>query len=162
MNDPAIRKNVEDSVYDQELANLLSQYSDRLVNGEDLTLEDAVSKHPKFESDLRELWGVMVVTQSAGHHQRNILSGEDEYELAGLDLPFDLGDYSLEKEIGRGGMGIVYQATRKSDSQVVAIKMILKGDFATKAERERFLAEADAAKRLNHPNIVPILSLIHI
>ena len=156
MNDPAIRKNVEDSVYDQELANLLSQYSDRLVNGEDLTLEDAVSKHPKFESDLRELWGVMVVTQSAGHHQRNILSGEDEYELAGLDLPFDLGDYSLEKEIGRGGMGIVYQATRKSDSQVVAIKMILKGDFATKAERERFLAEADAAKRLNHPNIVPI------
>jgi len=156
MNDPAIQQHAEDSVYDQELANLLSQYTDRIVSGEDLTLEDAVREHPKFESDFRELWGVMVVTQAAGHHQRNKLSGETEYEFAGLELPCELGDYTLEQEIGRGGMGIVYEATRKTDGQSVAIKMILKGDFATKVERERFRAEADAAKRLNHPNIVPI------
>ena len=157
MTDGAIQQ--EDSVYDQALANVFSEYTDRIIAGEELTLEDAVREHPKFESDLRELWGIMVVTQAAGHHQRNALSGEDEYEFAGLELPFELGDYTLEQEIGRGGMGIVYEAIRKSDNEVVAIKMILKGDFATKAEKERFRAEAEAARRLNHPNIVPIYEI---
>jgi len=160
MSDGPIRQQQADSVYDQELANLLSTYTDRIIGGEELTLEDAVLEHPKFESDLRELWGVMVVTQAAGHHQRNALSGEDgQYEFTGLELPFELGDYTLKKEIGRGGMGIVYQATRKSDGRAVAIKMILKGEFATKTEKERFRAEAEAARRLNHPNIIPIYDI---
>ncbi len=160
MKDVATSEKAEDSVYDQELANLLSSYTDRIIGGEDLTLEDAVKENPKFESDIRELWGVMVVTQAAGHHQRNILSGEDDqYQFAGLELPFELGDYTLRKEIGRGGMGIVYEGLRKTDGQVVAIKMILKGNFATKTEKDRFRAEAEAARRLNHPNIVPIYDL---
>ncbi len=160
MKDVATSEKAEDSVYDQELANLLSGYTDRIIGGEDLTLEDAVKENPKFESDIRELWGVMVVTQAAGHHQRNILSGEDDqYQFAGLELPFELGDYTLRNEIGRGGMGIVYEALRKTDGQVVAIKMILKGNFATKTEKDRFRAEAEAARRLNHPNIVPIYDL---
>lgn len=159
MADGGIKNDPADSVYDQQLANLFSHFTDRIIGGEEVTLEDAVQQHPKFESDLRELWGIMVVTQAAGHHQRNALSGEDQIEFAGLELPFELGDYTLEKEIGRGGMGIVYEATRKSDGETVAIKMILKGDFATKAEKERFRAEAEAARRLNHPNIVPIYAI---
>jgi len=157
--DDGLKQNENDSVYDQALANVFSEYTDRIIAGEDLTLEDAVKSHPKFESDLRELWGIMVVTQAAGHHQRDALSGDNEYEFAGLELPFELGGYTLEQEIGRGGMGIVYEAIRKSDNEVVAIKMILKGDFATKVEKERFRAEAEAAKRLNHPNIVPIYEI---
>ena len=157
MTDGAIQK--EDPVYDQALADLFSQYTDRMIGGEELTLEDAVRENPKFEPDLRELWGIMVVTQAAGHHQRNALSGEDDYQFAGLELPFELAEYTLEQEIGRGGMGIVYEAIRKSDNEVVAIKMILKGDFATKVEKERFRAEAEAARRLNHPNIVPIYAI---
>ncbi|QEG20971.1 serine/threonine-protein kinase [Mariniblastus fucicola] len=159
MADGATHNQDEDSVHDQALANLFSQYTDRIIGGEELTLEDAVQEHPEFESDLRELWGIMVVTQAAGHHQRNLLSGETEFEFAGLELPFELGDYTLEQEIGRGGMGIVYEAVRKSDGRTVAIKMILKGDFATKVEKERFRAEAEAARRLNHPNIVPIYEI---
>ena len=157
MTDGAIEK--EDSIYDQALANLFSEYTDRIIAGEDLTLEDAVRQHPKFEPDLRELWGIMVVTQAAGHHQRQALSDADDYEFAGIELPFELGDYTLEREIGRGGMGIVYEAIRKSDNEIVAIKMILKGDFATKVEKDRFRAEAEAARRLNHPNIVPIYEI---
>jgi len=149
----------EDSVYDQALANLFSHYTDRLIAGEEVALEDAVRENPNFETDLRELWGIMVVTQAAGHHQRNALSDEESYAFAGLELPFELGDYTLQQEIGRGGMGIVYEAIRRLDNKTVAIKMILKGDFATNAEKDRFRAEADAAKRLNHPNIVPIYEI---
>ena len=159
MKHGATQDNVEDSAYDQELANLLSAYTDRAIAGEELDLEEAIKAHPRFESDLRELWGGMVVAQAAGHHQRNALSGEDEFEFAGLELPFELGDYILEEEIGRGGMGIVYEATCKSNGGKVAVKMILKGDFASKTEKERFRAEAEAARRLNHPNIVPIYDI---
>ena len=56
-------------------------------------------------------------------------------------------------------MGIVYRATRNSDGEPVAIKMILKGDFATEAEKKRFDAETDAAARMDHPNIVPIYEI---
>ena len=159
MNDPATRQSEENTLYDQELADLLSHYTDRLIGGDDVTLEEAVQDHPKFESDLRDLWGVMVVTQAAGHHQRNRLSGDEDFEFAGLELPFELGGFTLEKEIGRGGMGIVYEATRKSDKASVAIKMILKGEFATKVEKERFRAEAEAARQLNHPHIIPIYEI---
>jgi serine/threonine-protein kinase len=145
--------------HEQELAELIASISDRIIAGEVILLEDAVRTYPRFADDLRELWGVIVVTQAAGHEQRNILADEIDRQIIGLELPFELGDYLLQKEIGRGGMGVVYEAVRRSDQKIVAIKMILKGDFATKIERDRFRAEADAAKRLNHPNIVPIYDI---
>jgi len=148
-----------DSLYEQQLADLVASLSDRVTAGEDLSLESVLKQHPKFAKDLRELWGIIVVTKAAGEEQRKELAHEIEQEMAGLDLPYDLGNYVLKKEIGRGGMGIVYQATRKSDDASVAIKMILKGEFSSRVDRERFRAEAEAAMRLEHPNIVPIYEL---
>ena len=148
-----------DTVYEQELANLVTQLSDRVTAGENLLLELVVKEHPKFADDLRELWGVIIVTKDAGEEQRREATHEMEREMAGLDLPYDLGNYVLRKEIGRGGMGIVYKAKRKSDDMTVAIKMILKGEFSSRIERERFRAEAEAAKRLEHPNIIPIYDI---
>lgn len=66
------------------------------------------------------------------------------------------GQYSLERELGRGGMGIVYLAREVSLERLVAIK-VLPPAFASRPEfRERFLREARTAARLSHPNIVPI------
>ncbi len=66
------------------------------------------------------------------------------------------GQYSLERELGRGGMGIVYLAREVSLERLVAIK-VLPPVYASRPElRERFLREARTAARLSHPNIVPI------
>lgn len=67
--------------------------------------------------------------------------------------------YELDREIGRGGMGIVYKARDRRLKRVVAIKL-LPPELAYRPEiRTRFLREAETAAQLNHPNIVPIYSV---
>lgn len=67
--------------------------------------------------------------------------------------------YEIVAELGRGGMGIVYKAVHKTLNRTVALKMILSGVGPTDADRQRFLAEAEATARLQHPNIVQLFEV---
>lgn len=70
-----------------------------------------------------------------------------------------IGDYEVIRELGRGGMGVVYQARHFTLNRVVALKMILGGQFATDDDRERFFAEARANAALDHSGIVSIYEI---
>jgi len=158
MKTPADQPDIDE----QQLASLVGKLADQVARGESLNLETVCQQYPQFECDLRELWGVIVVTQMAASESDRFESQSDSITAEftpRFDFPCEFAAYTLLEEIGRGGMGIVYRATRRADGQLVAIKMILKGDFATLSDQQRFDAEAQAIAKLDHPSIVPIYEI---
>src|SRR5215471_18045625 len=77
-------------------------------------------------------------------------------EIDGRDGDWLLGNYQILEEIGRGGMGVIYQARQRHSRRIVAIKRILSYHADSQDTLMRFRREAQAAANLDHPNILPI------
>ena len=77
-------------------------------------------------------------------------------EIDGHDAEWLLGNYQILEEIGRGGMGVIYRARQRHSRRIVALKRILSYHADSQDTLMRFRREAQAAAKLDHPNILPI------
>ncbi|MES2598589.1 MAG: serine/threonine-protein kinase [Verrucomicrobiota bacterium] len=104
-------------------------------------------------------------SQLAGGHCSRCLfkttfGADDIPSPAEDEMPWtQLSGCELYEEIGRGGMGVVYRARQRALDRIVAVKVLLRAQFAGDEERQRFQREAQAAARLRHPGIVGIFDV---
>ncbi len=154
-----------DADRDQRLARVLAEVTEHCRQGACPNLESVVQQHRDLADDLRALWPALMVAEAVARpdsHAATLVSAiESAPPIAesSAALPRSLGDYELEKELGRGGMGVVFKAWQKSLQRPVAVKMMLRGPLASTADLVRFRTEAEAAARLDHPNIVPVYQI---
>ncbi|HEV3122364.1 MAG TPA: protein kinase, partial [Isosphaeraceae bacterium] len=123
--------------------------------GETPELEEYLQRFPQFAQAIRDQFEVHAALEVTG------ISGAVEPTQPAADgaadglLPMVPG-YSLIRELGRGGMGVVYLAWQSGLGRMAALKMIRAGEYSRSHEVARFRAEAEAVARLEHPNIVRI------
>ncbi len=136
---------------DERLAHALQDVLRRQAAGEVVDLD---AQEPDLVDELRQLLAVGQVLDFARAPDPHRTAPASDAPAP--DLPRTLGDYELLKELGRGGMGVVYKAWDRRLKRFVALKMILRGRSASHADLGRFQSEAQAAAGLAHPNIVPV------
>jgi serine/threonine protein kinase/Flp pilus assembly protein TadD len=134
------------------LAELADEFMDRLRRGDKPDADDYARRYPRIAAVLRNVLRALEVMDSS----------EADGSVAATDPPGEvrpeapLGDYRLIREIGRGGMGIVYQAVQVSLGREVALKVLPFASAMDSRQLQRFKNEAQAAAHLHHANIVPV------
>ncbi len=132
---------------------LADEYLERRANGESVTVEDYAAKYPDLAVDIQEVFPALEAIKSLSSEWKRTVV---DHHQDGPDLPYQLGEYRLERQIGRGGMGIVYEAEHTSLRRQVAVKLLRMFSLNTEKDIQRFHQEAQAAARLHHTNIVPV------
>jgi serine/threonine protein kinase/WD40 repeat protein len=143
----------------EPVEELAEEFLDRYRRGERPALSEYTRRHPDLAALIHEYFPAMVVMEELGS-----VGGEGSKPTArtvmeGGLIPQELGEYRIVREIGRGGMGIVYEAVQESLGRHVALKVLPFQGLMNATYLERFRREARAAARLHHTNIVPVFGV---
>ena len=149
-----------ESIADDELAAALDAYLAAFEAGESVDPEEWVARHPAIADRLRAcLRGLHLVEAAA----ESISVAPAIPRPMATDPPepglIRIGDFEVVREVGRGGMGVVYEAIENPLGRRVALKVLPIAAVFDPRQIARFRVEAQAASQLAHPNIVPVYSV---
>src|SRR5262249_41575377 len=125
------------------------------------TLQEYLQRYPELAEEIRGLFPALLMMEDLGES-----SGGTTGSLAADGAPVGgrlqrLGGYRILREIGRGGVGVGYEAEQESLGRRVALKVLSAGSLLDPKQVRRFEREARAAARLHHTNIVPVFGVGH-
>ncbi len=133
-----------------ELALLVEQLSAKLEAGERLDLESVLRRHPEHAAELRDLLPAVALMVGLSRSGPAGVAAADGEPLG------ELGDFRIVREVGRGGMGVVYEAEQISLGRRVALKVLPYAGAMDARQLTRFKNEAKAAASLRHEHIVQV------
>ncbi len=143
--------------------SIVEEFVGRRLRGEAPTVDEYVRLHPGLADQLCLALGSTEIDGDGdgdGEKSGATRSFVDEPpELGLLRMPRQMGDFRLLRMIGRGGMGIVFEAEQGSLGRRVALKVLTRDTTIDRRQVERFQQEARAAARLHHTNIVPVFGV---
>ena len=134
----------------RKFQEVLAAYLEAKEKGDPVDVPALLRAHPEVAEELNEYF--------ANDQQFAAAAGlpANEPKLRPMPDKTRIGDYELLDEIARGGMGVVYRARHVALQRLVALKMLLGGEFAGRDGLRRFKEEAKVVADLDHPHIVPI------
>jgi eukaryotic-like serine/threonine-protein kinase len=138
---------------------LAEEFAERHRRGERPTVEEYAAAHPELAAGIRDLFPTLAMIEELAPSD----ASEPEASARGTSIevkPLDrIGDFRILREIGRGGMGIVYEAEQESLGRRVALKVLPLHAASDPKLLARFRRESRAAGQLHHTNIVPIFEV---
>jgi WD40 repeat protein/serine/threonine protein kinase len=142
------------------LADWVADLVERLEAGEPVDLGALAMSHPERADELGRVLPTIRRMVSFGRAVARSPGGERPVNPPGLEAELGtLGDFRLLREVGRGGMGIVYEAEQVSLQRRVALKILPLAAALDPRQHQRFLLEARAAACLHHTHIVPVYAV---
>ena len=143
----------QDSSRDYDLLDrLVEEFNDRFRRGERPSVREYCEKYPALAADLRDLLPALAQVEQA----KGAADGAEGPAPTHAPPLEHLGDFHVIREIGRGGMGVVYEAEQVSLGRRVALKVLTARLLQDDRQKRRFEREAKAAAKLHHTNIVPV------
>jgi eukaryotic-like serine/threonine-protein kinase len=139
---------------------LSEEFLERIRRGEAVTPEEYARKHPELADEILTLFPALLMMEELGDETSDLTSSQGA--LAGTNVGAAagrIGEFRLLREVGRGGMGVVYEAEQESLGRRVALKVLPSGALTDLKQIRRFEREARSAARLHHTNIVPIFGV---
>lgn len=141
------------------LDELAEEFLARSRRGERPTVSEYAARHPDRAGEIRDLLSALLMVEGA-KSDSDATPGPPGGSSRRDEPPLErLGDYRIIREVGRGGMGLVYEAEQESLGRCVALKVLAKRSLAAAEQVRRFHREARAAARLHHTNIVPVFGV---
>jgi serine/threonine protein kinase/WD40 repeat protein len=139
---------------------LAEEFLDRYRKGQRPPLREYIERHPELADEIRAVFPAMAMMENIALADES-LEGDATGDMPVRRPPLleQLGDYRIVREVGRGGMGVVYEAEQVSLGRHVALKLLPPQMLRDAKTRRRFEREARAAAKLHHTNIVPVFGV---
>ncbi len=137
-------------------AELVEQYLRRLQAGEPVDSSEFAAQYPEHAEALRQLLPALQMMAELSRSAVRDRSSPPLSDAISGPEPGVVGDFRILGEVGRGGMGVVYEAEQLSLHRRVALKVLPLAGGLDPRQLQRFKTEAQAAALLHHTNIVPI------
>ena len=153
--DPAFDDDSDPGKY-ARLDGLAAEFAARYRRGERPSLKEYAERFPELADEIHDLFPAMVGLEQAEEIRQDQSGDEPNQAAPALS---QIGDFRILRQVGRGGMGIVYEAEQVSLGRRVALKVVPGGPLRDAKSLERFRHEARAAARLHHTNIVPVFEV---